>query len=52
MPHLHKTRVLLGPVSSVALIAANLAPVGGVVFLPWFITAVLWRATCSLFMHW
>ena len=41
MPHLHKTRVLLGSVSSVALIAANLAPVGGVVFLSWTIEDVL-----------
>ena len=41
MPHLHKTRVSLSSVSSVALIAANLAPVAGVVFLSWTIEDVL-----------
>ena len=41
MPHLHKSRTVHGSVSSVALIAADLAPVGGVVFFAWTIEDVL-----------
>ena len=41
MPHLHKSRAVHCSVSSVALIAANLAPVCGVVFFAWTIEDVL-----------
>ena len=41
MSRLHKTRVVHSSVSSVALIAANLAPVGGVLFFAWTIEDVL-----------
>lgn len=41
MSRLHKSRVVHSSVSSVALIAANLAPVGGVVCFAWTIEDVL-----------
>jgi hypothetical protein len=41
LKHLHEAKVELGSVSSVALIVANLIPLGGVVFLSWTVGDVL-----------